>query len=124
MLIKSALLCLALNIYFEARGEPIEGQYAVAHVTLNRTKENNTSICKEVFRKNQFSWTQYKYTIPSQTDKSWILAKEIAQKANQTNDITKGSTYFHEKNCKNIQSIKQGRVKTIKVGNHIFYANK
>ncbi len=29
--------CLALNIYFEARSEPIEGQYAVADVTMYRT---------------------------------------------------------------------------------------
>src|SRR5688572_22282571 len=30
------LRCLAENIYFEARGEPLKGQYAVAEVTLNR----------------------------------------------------------------------------------------
>src|SRR5262245_13587588 len=30
------LLCLARNVYFEARGEPLAGQYAVAEVTLNR----------------------------------------------------------------------------------------
>src|SRR5687768_6444313 len=28
--------CLAENIYFEARGEPLRGQYAVAEVTMNR----------------------------------------------------------------------------------------
>ena len=28
--------CLALNVYFEARGEPMPGRYAVAAVTLNR----------------------------------------------------------------------------------------
>jgi len=28
--------CLARNIYFEARNQPIKGQEAVAHVTLNR----------------------------------------------------------------------------------------
>ena len=28
--------CLALNIYHEARGEPIVGQEAVAYVTINR----------------------------------------------------------------------------------------
>ena len=30
------LMCLARNIYHEARGEPITGQYAVAEVTMNR----------------------------------------------------------------------------------------
>jgi len=28
------------NIYFEARGEPLDGQYAVAEVTLNRTRSD------------------------------------------------------------------------------------
>lgn len=31
--------CLAENIYYEARNEDIRGQYAVASVTLNRTKD-------------------------------------------------------------------------------------
>ena len=35
------LECLAENIYFEARGEPLRGQYAVAEVTLNRTHAAN-----------------------------------------------------------------------------------
>lgn len=50
MTLSEALLCLALNVYFEARGEPIIGQYAVAHVTLNRVKENNSTVCKEVYK--------------------------------------------------------------------------
>ena len=33
---KSELLCLAKNIYYEARGEPLQGKIAVAQVTLNR----------------------------------------------------------------------------------------
>ena len=35
------LECLAENIYFEARGEPLDGQFAVAEVTLNRTRAPN-----------------------------------------------------------------------------------
>ena len=31
--------CLAQNIYFEARGEPTQGQIAVAYVALNRKKD-------------------------------------------------------------------------------------
>lgn len=38
------ILWLALNIYFEARNQPIEGQYAVAHVTLNRAAQTKRSI--------------------------------------------------------------------------------
>ena len=31
------LECLALTIYFEARGEPVEGKLAVGYVVMNRT---------------------------------------------------------------------------------------
>jgi len=39
------LLCLAKNIYYEARGEPMHGKIAVAQVTLNRvTHQHRISI--------------------------------------------------------------------------------
>src|SRR3954451_10498628 len=52
-------LCLARNIYFEARGEGARGQYAVAAVTLNRVREKRRpdGICGVVYQKKQFSWT-------------------------------------------------------------------
>ena len=42
--------CLAEAIYFEARGEPVEGQFAVAEVVLNRVDSPKcpNSICKVV----------------------------------------------------------------------------
>jgi len=33
---KETVDCMTANIYHEARGEPIKGQYAVAHVVMNR----------------------------------------------------------------------------------------
>jgi spore germination cell wall hydrolase CwlJ-like protein len=33
---ESAIFCLALNVYFEARNEPAEGKVAVAQVVMNR----------------------------------------------------------------------------------------
>ncbi|UEM22529.1 cell wall hydrolase [Skermanella mucosa] len=52
-------LCLARNIYFEARGESSRGQYAVAAVTLNRVREKRwpDGICGVVYQSKQFSWT-------------------------------------------------------------------
>ncbi len=100
MLIKSAILCLALNVYFESRGEHIQGQHAVAHVTLNRVKQNKSDICTEVFKKGQFSWTRYKFKIPNNKDESWILAQKVAQQALASKDNTLGATYFHSDNCR------------------------
>ena len=61
------LLCLAKNIYYEARGEPMHGKIAVAQVTLNRVThrtEFQSSICGVVYAKHQFSWTMEKHREP------------------------------------------------------------
>ncbi len=57
MILESALLCLALNIYHEARGESVATQEAVASVTFNRAKQNQENVCNVVFEPKQFSWT-------------------------------------------------------------------
>ena len=44
------LYCLAQNVYFEAKSEPLAGQYAVADVVLNRVNDNRypNTICEVV----------------------------------------------------------------------------
>lgn len=52
------LECLALNVYFESRGESQLGQELVAQVTMNRVRfSKDKSICDIVRQKSQFSWT-------------------------------------------------------------------
>ena len=61
-MIAAALVCLALNIYFEARNQPTSGQIAVAEVTLNRVASRNypNTVCGVVKQSNKngcaFSW--------------------------------------------------------------------
>ena len=62
-------ICLAKNIYFEARGESKKGQIVVGLITINRVKSKRfpQSICENVYKKlyvkriaktvAQFSWT-------------------------------------------------------------------
>lgn len=56
------VVCLALNVYHEARGEDLTGQAAVAHVTLNRAADPRypDTVCEVVTQSNgracQFSW--------------------------------------------------------------------
>jgi len=59
---KKEMDCLAKNIYYEAGNQPIDGQTAVAQVTMNRKNANfANSICGVVYQKTgdicQFSWT-------------------------------------------------------------------
>src|SRR3546814_6180704 len=50
------LECLASAVYFESKGEPLEGQLAVAEVILNRVKSPKfpDTICGVVKQRNQF----------------------------------------------------------------------
>ena len=49
-MLSTALTCLALNVYFEARNQPVNGQIAVSSVVLNRVKSNKypNDICSVV----------------------------------------------------------------------------
>jgi len=112
---KALLLCLALNIYYESRGEPEIGQIAVAHVTQNRVNKNNSNICKEVFKKNQFSWTRKSYRIPPSSDPAWQKSLAIANTFKTHKDPTGGCLYFSG------QEIKMNRRQVKQIGNHRFY---
>jgi spore germination cell wall hydrolase CwlJ-like protein len=58
-ILATALTCLALNVYHEARGEPFLGQVAVAQVTINRVESPlyPDTVCDVVLQPHQFSWT-------------------------------------------------------------------
>ncbi len=102
------LRCLALNIYFEARGEKPEGQFAVALVTMNRTQSRHypSNVCGVVWQKRQFSWTHDGKSDRPTDMRAWELAKRIAQVAylgynklsargRKALDFTKGALHFY-----------------------------
>jgi N-acetylmuramoyl-L-alanine amidase len=112
------LRCLELNIHFEARGEPILGQKAVALVTVNRAKSGKfpNDICKVVYQKFQFSWT---HTHPNHKHvkvdpKITLLAIETL--SNKYKDFTRGALYFHNTSVESFN-----RREVTRIGNHIFY---
>lgn len=51
--------CLAVAVFFEARDQPLAGQYAVAEVVMNRVADPRwpNTICGVVFQDRQFSFT-------------------------------------------------------------------
>ena len=124
------LLCLATNIYFEARGEDLEGQIAVAEVTLNRvvSDEFPNSICDVVHQggenryKCQFSWyCDGKSDIPRNKE-AWNKALDVAlayTKIKYT-DITGGALFYHS--VKVAPSWAERMELTATVGGHKFYA--
>lgn len=91
-------LCLAMNIYYEARGSTLDDQYAVALVTVNRTNHASWagSICDIVWEHKQFSWTLDLYKIRSR--ESWLISQVVAYGVmmGQVPDITLGATNYYQ----------------------------
>jgi len=120
---KAEIFCLAKNIYHEARGEPFEGQIAVAQVTLNRVAAGtfNKTVCGVVYAHSQFSWTLESRRRVTDV-KAWESAVDIAA-AVLTGSVRLPdfkALYFHTKQV-NPRWNRKKRVVAV-IGNHIFYS--
>src|SRR5688572_29718365 len=76
---KKELKCFIDNIYHEARGEPHEGQLAVANVVANRYRSGlyPKNLCDIVYQHKQFSWTANKPKINEREVYNKIVYKAI-----------------------------------------------
>ena len=121
------LHCLALNVYHEARGEPIEGKFAVAAVTLNRVTSRRfpNTVCRVVWQRSQFSWTN-----DGRPDKpfeagAWNEALQIATMIyhydHSSSDVGR-ATFFHTVNVRPRWA--KHKRKVGRVGQHIFYESR
>jgi cell wall hydrolase len=98
--------CLANAIYFEARGEPVRGQMAVAQVVLNRVFSGHypNNVCGVVYQNSHRHLAcQFTFTcdgIPDRINEpaAWERAKTIARDALDgrfwLNDVGK-ATHYH-----------------------------
>jgi spore germination cell wall hydrolase CwlJ-like protein len=80
-MIELAVMCLSMNIYWEARDQPIAGQVAVAQVTMNRVASSKypDDVCSVVYDHKQFSWYwDGKSDVPRE-EKAWQRAQMVAQ---------------------------------------------
>lgn len=114
--------CLAGAIYFEARGETLEGQLAVGRVIINRSQSGRfpASYCGVVYQPGQFSFVQGN-SMPSIREASadWHEAIAIARIAVQESwkSAAQGALYFHAKRV----SPKWRLTRIAQVDDHIFY---
>jgi spore germination cell wall hydrolase CwlJ-like protein len=122
--------CLALNIYFEARSEPIDSQMAVAFVTLNRVESARypDTICKVVKQKRgrtcQFSWYCDGKSDRPRNYNAWRKAYGVAEIILELVhysiiDFTGGATHYHADYVNPRWS--GGLAFTRKIGSHLFY---
>ena len=131
-MIETALMCLALNIYFEARSEPIEGQIAIAEVTLNRVASSNypNDVCSVVLQENkdgcQFSWwcdgksDQPREHNSLQTSKA--LAELMLKEGHHITVIGNEATHYHSNDVHPYWANDLHKIR--RIGKHIFYKKK
>jgi hypothetical protein len=118
-------LCLAKAIYFEARGETLEGQLAVAEVVLNRARSGRypPTICAVVTQPAQFSFIRAgRFPAVDPTSDCWKKALAISEIASKhiATSLAPNVLWYHA----TYVAPSWGRQKTraAQIGTHIFYS--
>ena len=112
-----SVACMAANIYYEARSEPLLGKISVGYVTLNRSidKKFPDTICEVVAQPSQFSWYNDRTKVhyikePKQWKNAVRLSRAII--AGSIEDPTEGALYYHREDVYPVWS------------NHVAYATQ
>ncbi|RZM31085.1 MAG: cell wall hydrolase [Sphingomonas sp.] len=115
------LQCMAGAIYFEAKGEPLSGQLAVAEVILNRSKSGRfpKSVCSVVTQPGQFSFVRGGHvpSVPSNRQYRTAIAVARVALADSWDSPASDAMYFHAKRA----APGWHRQQVAAIGNHVFY---
>lgn len=118
--------CLTQAIYFEARGESLEGQIAVAEVILNRADSPlyPRTVCG-VVKQRGGGGCQFSYVCRGTTKMREKTARDLAGRIARAmldgapRVLTDGATHFHTKGVR--PSWSKRFAKTAAIGSHLFY---
>ena len=138
MLLETALMCLAMNVYHEARSEPVAGQIAVAQVVINRVNDKRfpNTVCEVVKEGStdsngipkkhlcQFSWycdgADDDPNLESQPWKdSLVVAKSVLDGI--TVEIVGKATHYHATSVLPYWAKNNKYKRVAKIDKHIFY---
>jgi spore germination cell wall hydrolase CwlJ-like protein len=122
--------CLAAAVYFEARGESIAGQRAVAQVVLNRVKAPSypSTVCGVVYQNKKWrNRCQFSFACDGIRDKvtdkkSYAVAQKVAKNVTSGKAWSReigSSTHYHATYVSPKWAKKMKRM--TKIGRHIFY---
>lgn len=137
---RKAIQCLAKNVYWESKHEPVRGKKAVAQVTLNRTEDPRfpDDICGVVYQRDrvksrgrmrticQFSWTCMSVKNKSPVNQEeWDDALAVAQKyvLDGYNIPELEEALFYHADYVRPRWAKQ-MIRIEKIGAHIFYRER
>jgi spore germination cell wall hydrolase CwlJ-like protein len=116
--------CLATAVYFEARGESLEGQLAVARVVINRATSLKypPDICGVVKQPAQFSFVRHgEFPTIDTASTAWARAQGIARlaMANVIPSVGNDVLWYHADYVAPSWGHRLNFVE--KIGQHIFY---
>ena len=120
--------CLALALYWEARGETRRGMVAVGWTILNRAQSSEfpATPCAVIYQGGEQAPCQFSWWCDGKSDRprdrdSWIQARVIAAEllVNPPPDPTGKSLFYHSTSIG--VPWKRKRTRTTRIGNHTFY---
>ena len=116
--------CLATAVYFEARGESVEGQLAVARVVMNRAASGRypPDWCSVVKQPAQFSFVRHgEFPYADTSSLAWQRAEAVAQLAvaNVVPSLDPDVLWYHATYVAPTWGHRLSKVE--KIGAHIFY---
>jgi spore germination cell wall hydrolase CwlJ-like protein len=120
--------CLALAMYWEAKGEGKAGMQAVGQVVVNRVGHPGFpgTLCGVTQEGGEAPPCQFSWWCDGRSDTPveptpWAVAQKLAVDLPNKNlkDITQGAIFFHATRIK--VPWKKQRTRTVVVGRHVFY---
>ena len=120
--VSDELRCLAGAVFYEAKGEPLAGQLAVAEVIINRAKSGRfpKSLCGVVTQRSQFSFVrggQVPAVNPSRADYRTALAVAQVALNDSWDSPASNAMFFHARYVRPGWS----KQRVASIGNHVFY---
>lgn len=120
--------CMALAMYWEARGEGRRGMEAVGWTVLNRVNSPHfpSTPCAVVFEGGERPGCQFSWYCDGKSDRprdreSWQRAMQVAGDLLERPgaDPTGGALFFHATSIRT--PWRRPRVRTARIGGHVFY---
>ena len=139
-MIETALICMALNVYFEARDQPLIGQIAVAETVLNRVHSTlfPDTVCEVVYQGQYYSWNpelpiknrcQFSWHCDGLSDKpkdegAWEYSIMVAHGVlnGYTESVVEDALWYHAHYV--VPEWSKSKRKIVRINDHIFYGSK
>ena len=138
-ILETAFMCMALNMYHEAKNQPFIGQVAVAQVIVNRVYDERfpDTVCDVVKQGEYYTWNKL-IPIKHRCQFSWYCDGKSDNPKELTSvdkaqwvawlvlnghvfDFTRGATHYHADYVNPKWNRHDEVERIVQIDNHIFY---